>query len=109
MKTKIKDLKISDDNKQLLKDVLKTRSAPAMTAIVKACILRRDELLGKEVHEFEFNFDAKIKDNKSRKRLQRLCADILKVKDRKALSVLTGQSILHRKACRDRAKGDSDA
>lgn len=100
MKTNLKDLDISDSDKELIKACGKTRNLATLSAVVKAAIARRDDLLGKEGTEFTFNFETKFSDAQSRARAEDLVDEILAMNDRKALSVLCATVIRQRKEIR---------
>ena len=102
MKTKLTDLNVPSADKQLIRDVLKTRNPAALTAFVKASINRRDQLRGKEPAEFTFNFE-KVAESKSRSRARKICDRVLRLEDRKSVSVLCALVITHRKNCRAKA------
>jgi phage terminase large subunit GpA-like protein len=85
----------------LVAEVKKTKSAPALTAVVKHAIAQRDYLLGKSVDEPDHTRHLqKLKDAKSRDRVKRLCSGIDKLEDRKAVSVVCRAAIEQRKTVR---------
>lgn len=107
MKTKLDNFDISATAKALIKGVLRTRNTVALSALTKAAIFQRDVLLGKDPAEPVHKFN-KIKDSKSRARVQNMVTEIAGLDDRKAVSLLCAACINQRKAVRAALKAEAD-